>query len=60
MGTKEFKTLDVPLHSVEAIISKWGTTVTLPRTSCPSKIDKRIRRKLIIDEGCSKSPGNHR
>ncbi|XP_053487288.1 anamorsin isoform X1 [Ictalurus furcatus] len=44
------KTLDVPWNTVKAIINKWkkwGTTVTLPRTGRPSKIDVRTGRKLI-------------
>ena len=35
---------------MKTVIIKWrkyGTTVTLPRTGCPSKIDEKTRRKLV-------------
>ncbi|XP_047677661.1 zinc finger MYM-type protein 4 isoform X2 [Tachysurus fulvidraco] len=44
------KLLNIPSSTVRAIINKWkkwGTTVTLPRTGRPSKIDKRTRQKPI-------------
>lgn len=44
------KELNIPWNTVKTIIIKWrkyGTTVTLPRTGRPSKIDDKTRRKLI-------------
>uniref|UniRef100_A0A803JMT1 Transposase Tc1-like domain-containing protein n=1 Tax=Xenopus tropicalis TaxID=8364 RepID=A0A803JMT1_XENTR len=44
------KALDVPWNTVKTVIincRKYGTTVTLPRTGCPSKIDEKTRRKLV-------------
>lgn len=43
------KALDIPWNTVKTIINKWrkhGTTVTLPRTGRPSKIEEKTRRKL--------------
>ncbi len=44
------KALDIPWNTVKTIIIKWrkyGATVILPSTGCPSKIDENIRRKLF-------------
>ncbi|XP_077107151.1 uncharacterized protein LOC143764919 [Ranitomeya variabilis] len=44
------KSLDISRNTVKTVIKKWlkfGTTVTLPRTGRPSKIDVRTRRKLV-------------
>ncbi|KAM4031045.1 uncharacterized protein ACNLHF_018613 isoform 1-T2 [Anomaloglossus baeobatrachus] len=44
------KSLDIPWNTVKTVIKKWhkfGTTVTLPRTGRPSKIDEKTRRKLV-------------
>ncbi|XP_073444503.1 uncharacterized protein [Dendrobates tinctorius] len=44
------KALDISRNTVRTVIKKWlkfGTTVTLPRTGRPSKIDVRTRRKLV-------------
>ena len=44
------KALDTPWNTVKTVIKKWikfGTTVTLPRTGHPSKMDEKPRRKLV-------------
>lgn len=44
------KALDVPWNTVKTVIIKWrkyGATVILPRIGCPSKIDEKMRRKLV-------------
>ena len=44
------KELNIPRNTVKTVIIKWrkyGTTVTLPRTGRPSKIDDKTRRKLV-------------
>ncbi|KAI3360768.1 hypothetical protein L3Q82_013010 [Scortum barcoo] len=44
------KELNIPWNTVKTVIIKWrkyGTTVTLPRTGRPSKIDDKTRRKLV-------------
>lgn len=44
------KALDIPWNTVKKVIIKWrkyATTVTLPRTGRPSKIDEKTRRKLV-------------
>uniref|UniRef100_A0AAR2JMY3 Transposase Tc1-like domain-containing protein n=1 Tax=Pygocentrus nattereri TaxID=42514 RepID=A0AAR2JMY3_PYGNA len=44
------KSLNIPWNTVKTVIIKWrkhGTTVTLPRTGRPSKIDDKTRRKLV-------------
>ncbi len=44
------KALDIPWHTVKTIIIKWrkyGATVILLSTGCPSKIDEKIKRKLV-------------
>uniref|UniRef100_A0A803KET0 Tc1-like transposase DDE domain-containing protein n=1 Tax=Xenopus tropicalis TaxID=8364 RepID=A0A803KET0_XENTR len=44
------KALDIPWKKVKTVIVKWrkyGTTVTLPRTGRPSKIDEKTKRKLV-------------
>ncbi|XP_077348675.1 ubiquitin carboxyl-terminal hydrolase 14 isoform X1 [Lithobates pipiens] len=44
------KALDIPWNTVKTIVIKWrkyGTTVTLPRTGRPPKIDEKTRRKLV-------------
>ncbi|KAM9392316.1 transcription factor BTF3 homolog 4-like isoform 2-T2 [Pholidichthys leucotaenia] len=44
------KALSIPWNTVKTVIIKWrkyGTTVTLPRTGRPSKIDEKSRRRLV-------------
>uniref|UniRef100_A0A803K548 Transposase n=1 Tax=Xenopus tropicalis TaxID=8364 RepID=A0A803K548_XENTR len=44
------KALDIPWNTAKTVIikcRKYGTTVTLPRTGRPSKIDEKTRRKLV-------------
>uniref|UniRef100_A0A803J782 RBR-type E3 ubiquitin transferase n=1 Tax=Xenopus tropicalis TaxID=8364 RepID=A0A803J782_XENTR len=43
------KAFDIPWNTVKSVIKwrKYGTTVTLPRTGHPSKIDEKTRRKLV-------------
>ncbi len=51
------KVLDIPWNTVKTVIIKWrkyGTTVTLPRTGRPSKIDEKTKRKLVKE--ASKRP----
>lgn len=41
------KALDIPWNTVKTVIIKWrkyGTTVTLPRTGRPTKVDEKTRR----------------
>ncbi|XP_061700297.1 histone-lysine N-methyltransferase NSD2 isoform X1 [Syngnathoides biaculeatus] len=50
------KALNMPWNTVKTVIVKWrkyGTTVTLPRTGRPSKIDKKTRRKLLGEAAIS-------
>ncbi|XP_061680388.1 uncharacterized protein LOC133503149 [Syngnathoides biaculeatus] len=44
------KGLNIPWNTVKSVIVKWrknGTTVPLPRTGRPSKIDEKTRRELV-------------
>ncbi|XP_019752572.1 uncharacterized protein LOC109532249 [Hippocampus comes] len=44
------KALSIPWSTVKSVIVKWrknGTTVPLPRTGRPSKIDEKTRRELV-------------
>ena len=44
------KALNIPWSTVKAIMRKWkvyGTTKTLPRSGCPSKLDGQAMRRLI-------------
>ncbi|KAJ7317060.1 hypothetical protein JRQ81_003222 [Phrynocephalus forsythii] len=43
------KALDIPWSTVQIVIKwrKYGTTVTLPITGHPCKIDEKTRRKLV-------------
>lgn len=44
------KALDIPWNTVKTVINKYrkyGTTVTLSRTACLSKMDERTKRKLV-------------
>ncbi|XP_019732732.1 histone-lysine N-methyltransferase NSD2 [Hippocampus comes] len=44
------KALNMPWNTVKTVVVKWrkyGTTVTLPRTGRPSKINEKMTRKLV-------------
>ncbi|XP_077420004.1 histone-lysine N-methyltransferase NSD2 isoform X2 [Vanacampus margaritifer] len=44
------KTLGMPWNTVKTVIVKWrkyGTTENLPRTGRPSKLDEKMRRKVV-------------
>ena len=44
------KALNISWNTVKTIIKKWkayGTTKTLPRSGCPSKLDDQVRRRMI-------------
>ncbi len=44
------KALDIPWNTVKTVIIKWrkyGATVILTSNGCPSKIDEKMRRKLV-------------
>ncbi len=44
------KAIDIPWNTVKTVIIKWrkyGATVILPRAGHPSKIDEKMRRKLV-------------
>ncbi len=47
------KALDIPWNTVKTVIIKWriyGATVILPSNGCPSKIDDKMRRKLVRED----------
>ena len=49
-GMKQFIVLKVPKNTVSSIIRKWkeyGTTQTLPRAGCPTKLRNWARRTLV-------------
>ena len=58
MGIKNIsKALNIPWSTVKTITKKWkvyGTTKTLPRSGCPSKMDDQARMRLI--RAASKRP----
>ncbi|XP_057696935.1 uncharacterized protein LOC130918837 [Corythoichthys intestinalis] len=44
------KALNIPWNTVKSVLVRWrknGTTVTLPRTGRPSKIDEKTRKELV-------------
>ena len=45
------KALNIPWSRVKTIVKKWkayGTTKTLPRSGCPSKLDDHVRKLMKV------------